>query len=160
MVRNDWRMKWSREQTFRCRLELFVFLVAHEAMHATSGHPSKWSRRVRDKHGLMHTRCNTQSMENHCNTRGHEIMTEWREEWRRKLRAQYRRAVARRRATLVKAKAPKPKPTSDEKIEHTLKLIGQWETKQKRAATYIKKYRRRLRALERHAAKRSVERQG
>ena len=68
----DHRFQWSENQTFRTRLELLVFLLAHEAVHATSGHPNEYREKGRtDKAG----------MEFHCDTRGYRIMQKFHEAW-------------------------------------------------------------------------------
>ncbi len=52
----------------------------------------------------------------------------------------------------LKPKKVKPKKGDEAKMAHAIDLISSWETKKKRAETYIKKYRRKVRYYEKKIA--------
>ena len=83
----DHRFKWSENHVLRTRLELLVYLLAHEAAHATTGHPDKYVEHRADpqdvRDGLDATRVDRAGMEYHCNAKGYRIMEKFRAEWPR-----------------------------------------------------------------------------
>jgi len=141
-IHKDHRFQWSEDQTFRSRLEILVYLIAHEATHATTGHPSEY----RGTDG----RKETASMEFHCNARGYRILEKFREAWpkiRPLIYAAMRKTHQRQTANIVKHATRRPDPAP--KLALAQKRIKEWTRKKKFAETKIRKYTRRIRYYER-----------
>lgn len=117
----------------RSRLELLVFLMAHEACHATKGNP----RNFQNERG----RVDNVDMEMVCNRFGAETVEAFREAWPALL-AKWRETAKRIRT----ANAPDTK--LERKLEARRGLLAQWQRKQKLAQTKVKKYQRAIRQCE------------
>lgn len=141
----DHRFKWSDTQSFRSRLELLVFLLAHEACHATTGHPNH--------HRLGDGRADTAGMEFHCNAKGYRIMEMFRQEWP-KLRSLIYAAMRRARRQHVTEIARKVAKRSDPgpKLALAEKRLKEWSRKKKLAETKIRKYRKQVRYYQKKAS--------
>lgn len=147
----DGRMKHSERHELRSSVEWFIYIVAHEAYHATKGHPTEFRKG---------SRTDVQSMEWWCNHWAYNIVIHYRLN-RRKLMAQVKRNLRRtKRARQAKERqqervqaAKDHRKTDDYKLVNAQRLLKQWEAKRKLAATKVKKYRNRIRHLERKAAK-------
>ena len=134
----DGRMKWTSEHRLTGNMESFVYLISHEAHHATKGHP----REFRNSKG----RVNKQSMEWWCNHWAHKTVVAFRKEWprfKKQVARNFRRTIKARKATERAAErridAKKYRMTDEFKLATARKLLRQWETKRKLAATKTKK---------------------
>lgn len=124
----EWRFKrLAHEFEIRSRLELLIFLLAHEAHHANGGNRENWR-----KNG----RVDRVSMEHDCNEEGALAVKEFRQNW------EYFRSKFQEK--LRRIKKSKRKPTTVEKrdalYERRLALLNQWERKLKAAQNKVKKY--------------------
>lgn len=118
-------------------VESFVWLIAHEARHATAENQRKF--------GGVLGRENRVNGEHDANEWANEVVRRFREWWpsaRSRIMADMRER--RRRAVLAKVG-----PSRAERIADARAMLAKWETKAKRAQTFAAKYRRRVAALER-----------
>jgi hypothetical protein len=169
----DHRYQWAVEHTLDNRLESLVYLIAHEAYHATGGHPKNFRvlprgfilpgtnrppqpgielQRALERHGYT----NNASMEFRCNQFGMETVVAFREVWRTELKLKVVKAMrkARERRKAEKAKAAnrrQAKSSPNLKLEAARKRLVVWQAKLKRAETAVKKYTRKVRYYERRA---------
>lgn len=129
----DRRFQWSPAYGLASRLELLVFLLAHEAVHAVSGRPQDW------KEGQ---RTNRDGMEHHCNVRAMAMVGQFHQQWPGQLRPaiyaamrkekQARQALTARR--LAKRRDPAPK------LAKAQARLKDWQRKLKLAQGKVKKY--------------------
>ncbi len=120
--------------TVRNRLEGLVFLVAHEARHATDE-----NAQIRRDRGHA-------SMENDCNRHGERLVEKFRVAWPKTLRAQVAKEIRLDRERAKRAKAQRASAKSPEmKLRRAQANLSAWEAKAKRAANAMKKYRRQVR---------------
>ena len=128
----DKRFKWSQKEVYRSRLELLVFLIAHEAHHAGDGHPFKW-------YGPDRRRLRAASMEFRCNRAGLEAIRDFRDEWPR-LFGEIKREIRKDRERQTKAKAAVPR----RKFTYAVRMLKNWETKSdsRKTRSKIQHYRR------------------
>jgi hypothetical protein len=134
MVRKDHRFQWSREETYRSRLEFLIGLMAHEAHHATKGHP---------KHFLRNDRVNRAEMEFRCNEAAQRAVADFHDDWPRLLpaiRTAMRRDRNRNKDREAKLKQKRLDP--DLKLAKAQAQLKRWQAKHKTATTKLKKYRR------------------
>ena len=132
----DKRFKWSQKEVFHSRLELLVFLVAHEAHHGTDdGHPFHNRRNGRER---------TASMEHRCNRAGLEAVRDFHDEWPR-LFGEIKREMRKDRERRTKAKSVTPR----RKLAYAKRMLRGWESKPDscRARSKIRYY---LRMATRH----------
>lgn len=147
----DHRFKHHDEHVMTGNIEAFVYIVAHEAFHATEGHPDKFT-----KNG----RCDKVSMEWWCDHWAYRVVKKFRTEWPKTLRRQvasnFRRSIRARRTRerqhLKRLADAKHRLSDEYKLATARKLLKQWETKRKLASTKVRKYRQRVRYYDRKAA--------
>ena len=153
LTNKDHRFKWSDTQTYRTRLELLVFLLAHEACHATSGHPNEYKDRANpeDVHiGIARDRIDRAGMEFHCDAKGYRIMQKFHDEWPRLRPLIYAAMRKIRQKKLAKrAKFLAARQDFSGKQEHAQELLKKWQSRRKAADTKVKKYLRQLRYYQR-----------
>lgn len=140
----DHRFKWSRPEEYRNRLELLVMLIAHEAHHATAGHPAIFT---------TGNRTNVASMEFRCNDAGAKAVAAFRADWpmmRDAIRAAMLDERIKGKAMKMNRERSKGPDVKREKAEAALAV---WQRKLKLAALKVRKYRRRVGYYERAAAK-------
>jgi len=141
----DHRFGWSHVQEYRTRMEVLVMLIAHEAYHATGGHPERF------KSG---DRINRASMEYRCNKFADETIVKLRVEWPA-LRCRIYKAMRldrQKQATVRQRKADARGP--ERKLQLAQQNLTKWESKAKRVQTALRKYRRKVKYYEgRMAAK-------
>ena len=114
----------------KTRLELLIFLMAHEAHHACGGNPRHWQTKGNG-------RTNNKEMEIDCNDEGAIAVQEFRLAWPK--------FMAKWRAKLKKhSQDAKPEAVIEKKHALIACKILTWEKKAKRANTALKKYRRQL----------------
>lgn len=135
----DPRFKWSKPETYRSRLELLVALIAHEAHHATLGHPDRY------RTGNAVKKIDRASMEFRCNRAMGEAAAALHNEWPELRKAIYA-AMRKARANKVTAQVRKTDPTP--KLAKAQDALAEWQRKAKLAATKIRKYRLRVRYYE------------
>lgn len=127
----DTRFKWSQKEIFRSRLELLVFLVAHEAHHGTNdGHPFNNRRNGRVR---------AASMEYRCNQAGLEAVRDFHDEWPR-LFGEIKREMRKDRERRAKAKAATPR----RRLAYARRMLQNWESKpdSRKTRSKIKHYHR------------------
>ena len=122
------------------RLEAFVFLVAHEARHATPFNQALF--RV----GTDGCRDNNVAGEHDANEWGNEMVERFRASWP----SMKRLILKRLRRRKVKTVLARIGPSRADKIAKNRAALARWERKAKLAQTWMSKYRRRIAALERH----------
>lgn len=128
----DKRFKWSQKEVYRSRLELLVFLVAHEAHHGTDdGHPFH-------NYG-PNRRLRAASMEYRCNRAGLEAVRDFHDEWPR-LFGEIKHEMRKDRAWRTKAKSAVPR----RKLAYANRMLKNWESKPDDRKTHskIRHYRR------------------
>ena len=150
----DPRFKWSASHQIQNRLEHFVFLIAHEAYHASGGHPSLF----KNPNGTT----NADSMEFRCNDFGHQTVIAFREYWKTTLKAKVRAALRKSRDRVEAAKQQKveakmAKTDPNVKLTAAQQSLAMWEKKLKLAQTKVKKYQRLVKLYERLKTKPKVE---
>lgn len=134
----DTRWAHSPTQIINSRLEHLVFILAHEAAHATIGHPNKFFRKERIGHSKL--RFDEEAMEFACNRFGMETVEALRKEWPARLRAQVYEAC--------RADRRKRKDKSEQKRDPNLKLqraqanLDRWLRRQKLVNTKIRRYKK------------------
>jgi len=140
----DHRFQWSTEEVYRSRLELLVGIMAHEAHHATAGHP-----RFFRKNG----RLDRATMEFRCNRAGQEAVEALRKDWLT-LRAQIRGSMRRDRNRHIAAqeRAVVRRADSTPKLLHGQTMLKRWQARLKLAGTKVKRYRRQVVYYEGRAA--------
>lgn len=97
----DWRFSFAEEEIYYNRIECLVALMAHEAHHATDGHPSKWvDARGRVRRAEMEFECNRRAQQAAVDLRGQweELKERIVEEMRLERQARRRRRVRMRLA--------------------------------------------------------------
>lgn len=127
------------------RLELLVFLLAHEACHANGGKPSEYRNKET-------RRVDRQSMEYDCNLFGMETVKALREEWK-ELRPRIMAAMRRERDQKNRKRDPDARLLKN--LERARDTLVKWERKLKLASTKVKKYRQKIRYYEGRTAARS-----
>jgi len=63
LMKKDRRFKWSTRHVLRSRLELLIYIMAHEAHHARGGSPSHFMKSGRLDRASMEYRCNAAAMD-------------------------------------------------------------------------------------------------
>lgn len=139
-----WRYQWSRPYLLANRIEAFVYLVSHEAAHATIGNPG----RFRKPNG----RCDDALMESACETFAQGTVDAFRLSWPAVLRHRVIAAARKHRASKRVKKSRRADPSP--KLAHAQGLLDKWQSKLKRAQTAIKKYRRQVKYYEGRVAAR------
>lgn len=131
LIHSEWRYKDAGcEFVLRSRLELLVYLLAHEAHHATGGNRSKFKTAL--------GRIDRRAMEIECNEEAAIAVQQF--------RIQFPDFVKRWRFILKRqAVAESPTVKIAQKRSHIARKIEQWESRAKRAANAMKKYRKQLR---------------
>lgn len=140
-LQRDSRFTWAPEYPLNGILEAFVFIAAHEMRHGHAENYALWStgRRQGGEHDANHW--------------AHQTVLAFRAEWpaiRAGMLQAHRLQRQRERelqARLVAKRAEKSAPET--KLARVIELKKGWLTKQKRAATWIKKLNRRESALRR-----------
>lgn len=129
------RFIWGGSVTINCRLEGFIFLVSHEARHATRANRELY----RGSRGHS-------AMEADCNRHGAALVKKFREDWPWTLRDQVIREIRLDRDRAKAAKDRKAQAKRPEaKLAQAKKNAANWEKKAKRAAVALKKYRQKIR---------------
>jgi hypothetical protein len=154
-VSTDSRMKHATPHSLVGPLEVFVYLIAHEAYHATKGKPGKF---------LKNGKINAASMEWWCNHWAYQTVEKFREEWPTRLRPKVKAALrkkhnarrAKRRAADRVVAAREHRATDQYRLKLAQRHLRDWQRKRKLAATKIKKYREQIRHLDRKAAKKGA----
>lgn len=131
----DRRFQWSHSQHFRTRMEVLVMLLAHEAYHATHGHPDAHQSNGRTNRDLMEYRCNIFA---------DETIAALRDEWLR-LRKKIYTAMRKDRERQKQAKAQRAaKRGPDHKLKLAQGNLGCWEKKLKYAQNKVKTYKKKV----------------
>lgn len=147
VAHTDRRFQWAHQQTFRTRMEFLVMLLAHEAYHATGGHPGNF---------VTGNKINRASMEFRCNRFADEAVAALRVEWPT-IRAAIYRAMRRdreRAKSMKRVKADKRGP--DHKLALAMAGLERWEKRERAARNRVKALRRKVKYYEgRVAAKRA-----
>lgn len=145
MKHRDHRFAWSPEYEYRSRLEVLIMLIAHEAYHATGGHPKHFTAERTGQKRFDHD-----SMEFGCNEFAKTTIEAFRAEWRSVLRPRIVAAMRRERQAVANEKAKAAAKRSDPapKLEQARMMFATWQRKAKFAATKMKKYRTRIRYYE------------
>lgn len=135
----DSRFVWSAEQKWSGPIETLVFLMAHEAWHATGGHP----RHFRNK-----GRTDAASMEYRCNKFGIEAVEAFRAEWPT-LKLKVRREIQRLKCRKIKAKASKAaKRGPNHKLALAQSNLDNWNRKLRFAENKVKAYQRKVKLFQ------------
>jgi len=142
----DHRFKWSAEFEFLSRVEVFVYLLAHEAKHSLDFHEFKNDQK-RDK------------KEFYCNDVASNVVKKFRKEWPilkvnvKKLFAKELKAKKRKLADIEKEKNRKDelkkkqkerkveKRTPQYKLEKYTKLLDKWKKQLKTSQDKVKFYK-------------------
>lgn len=132
----DPRFKHATTHRLNSRVELLVYLLAHEAHHATGGRPSEYARSCPSG-----SRVDKASMEFDCNLAAYRAVRAFRMDWSR-LRPQILAAVRKDRSK----KTGHIKRLSSEftKLRAAEQTVKRWERKLKLAQTKVKKYRKKV----------------
>lgn len=139
----DKRFKWSQKEVYQSRLELLVFLIAHEAHHGTDdGHPF-------NNYG-PNRRLRAASMEYRCNRAGLEAVRDFHDEWP-KLFGEIKREMRKDRERRTKAKSVTPR----RKLAYAKRMLSSWESKpdSRKARSKITHYRRMVTSRENRLAR-------
>lgn len=144
----DHRFKWSKPEEYHNRMEVLVMLLAHEAHHATQGHPD----RFKVGHAI-----NRDAMEYQCNAAGAgaAAVAAMRVEFPA-IRDAIRKAMAAERGKVKVAKATAAVRRTDPspKRDKMQAMLAKWQRKAKLAAGKVRLYSRKVRYYEgRMAAK-------
>lgn len=137
------KYEWKVMRTAHSRVELFAGLIIHELIHIYD--------QAQEDLKPSATELRTCRHENEC-------MPHFRKAWpaiRRKMAAAMRR---NREAAKREAAKRTPDAKRELKIVRAREAIKRWESKQKRAATALRKYRATLRRLERDANRVAADR--
>jgi hypothetical protein len=131
--------KYSQRYEIRSRLELLVSIIAHEAHHATGGHPSKWPG---DRRGMEYA----------CMRAADEAVKEFRKQWP-KMYKRFR-AVMRTERDREQRQRMKIKPQRDPnaKLQRAQENLDRWMRAHKYAANKIKKYTKQVKYYSGRAA--------
>lgn len=123
------RYRWFQTCAMRCRLEVFVYVVAHEMGHSVGdGRPG----RVR----LPDGRLDAATMELACERLAAEVLDDFRREWKHRLRARVAK-LARQHHAEAKASSPEAKLADAEAS------VRQWRRKLRMATTMVRRHQRR-----------------
>lgn len=143
LFNKDHRFKWSENQTFLTRLELLVFLIAHEACHATTGHPDQY-REAGQK--------DVAGMEFHCNAKGYRIIEQFHQEW-----PTFRPLIyaAMRKERAKKQRKTKARFDPNPKLALAQLRLADWQRRQRAANNKVKKYARQVKYYQGKLAARS-----
>lgn len=128
-----WRYRWSTPFDLRCRVEAWVYIVAHEMCHAAQGRRSKW----RQADG----RADVASMEATCERIARQAVEAFRIEWPKRLRARCMEALRRERQQQARRRARRSDPAR--KLADAEAMAKRWRAKLRLAKTKLKKYERR-----------------
>ncbi len=121
----EWRFKTVDQQMhFRSRLELLVFLLAHEAHHAVDDARGKVAEQDANDAGMRAVIA---------------LRDSWREYWLPALRYEARQARNRQAAAA---------PSAEKKMLHAQQLLASWQRRQKAAANKVKAYQKKVRYYE------------
>lgn len=141
----DHRYKWSPEFEFKSRIEVFVFLLAHEAFHSVKANDGKKEKKCEE--------------EFFCDDFAFRIVKKFRIEWynlKEKIKKQFRKElnVKKReiknlkKKTIQKEELKKKqigrkteKRTPEYKLKKFTMLLNKWEKKQKVSNEKVKFYR-------------------
>ena len=138
----DQRFQWSATHEVNNRLELWVYLIAHEAYHAL---PESRDRR---EPGSRKSQSRS-SDEYKANEFANAAVAAFRVEWPKALKARTRRAIRADRDKAIRAKERKASARGPQtRLARAQANMANWERKAKRARTAIKKYRRQVRYYE------------
>lgn len=138
----DSRFQWSKQYHWTGPVETLVFLLAHEAWHATGGGPWKFRNQRTGR-----TDC--ASMEYRCNKFGMEAIEAFRAEWpAMKLRVvlELRRLTMRKNVAAANKVA---KRGPDAKLMQAQKNLANWQRKLKFAANKVKAHESKVKLFNR-----------
>ena len=134
----DWResrFKWGGSVNLRSRVEMLVFLIAHEMRHATAENVA-----IRKAGGAR----GRSAMENDCNKCGAAVVARWRVERRAIMRRVKRAMVVARDKALLTAAIKRDRKTPEYKLQRASANLARWEIEAKRVARFMAKYRRQV----------------
>lgn len=133
-VKKDRRLKDASEHSLNSPMEILVYLLAHEAYHATGGHPGQYRKPDGGK-------VDKQMMEWDCNHVAMRAVESFRAEWptiRGAIYAAMRAERNKKHAKHERRADPSPKLVAAETA------LEKWRRKLKLAQTKIRKYQRKV----------------
>ncbi|MBP7936867.1 MAG: hypothetical protein KA354_19675 [Phycisphaerae bacterium] len=136
LLTKDHRFKGAMEEIYRSRLDVLVGLMAHEAHHATDGHPDHFSHGGRIERAAMEFRCNQVAQ---------EAVTAFRVEWLG-LRGRIKRAMQaerdRKQARCPRLRAAR-RYNPDRKSAQSRTALGKPQNQAKLVGVKVREYQRR-----------------
>jgi hypothetical protein len=135
----DGRFKYSKEHSLNDRIEIMVYLIAHELYHSTYKHEYSRSREEFLANDFAYKMVN----------KYREIKNKLWIKIREDIRKEHKRSVKK----VNKEKEVKAKKKSPEfKLEHNKTLYEKWNKQKKHCENMMKKYRQKIKYYERRMA--------